>query len=84
MESEQETGCSTAWRLEAKRNEAKTKTTAHADRNTKDSGPRARNVNLASPDSREAKEVEEVRVKARQGPDKHLEDHGPRMDDTPS
>jgi hypothetical protein len=72
-------------RLGTKRNEAETKaTTARADRNTKDSGHRARNVNLASPDSREAKEAEEVRVKARQGPDKHLEDHGPRMDDTPS
>ena len=70
-------------RLGTKRNEAETKaTTARADRNTKDSGHRARNVNLASPDSREAKEAEEVRVKAR--PDKHLEDHGPRMDDTPS
>jgi len=72
-------------RLGTKRNEAETKaTTARADRNTKDSGHRARNVNLANPDSREAKEAEEVRVKARQGPDKHLEDHGPRMDDTPS
>jgi hypothetical protein len=72
-------------RLGVKRNEAETKaTTARADRNTKGSGHTARSVNLASPDSREATEAEEVRVKAQQGPDQHLEDHGPRMDDTPS
>jgi hypothetical protein len=70
-------------RLGVKRNEAETKaTTARADRITKDSGHTARSVNLASLDSREAKEEEEVRVKAQQGPDQTLEDHGPRMDDT--
>ena len=71
-------------RLGAKRNEAETEaTTTRADR-TKDSGHRARNVNLVSPDSREAKEADEVRVKARQGLNQHLEDHGPRMEDSPS
>ncbi len=72
-------------RLGSKKNEAEAKTTtARADHNTKDSGHRARNDNLAIPDLRAAKEAEEVRVKARQGPGQHLEDHGPRKDDTPS